>query len=421
MFGDWREELAVIDDLMRRISRETDPQEMGRIYSQGVRKFVPADGFVTLSRRGVEPPEYLITRSSRWQEPINPWKERDRLPRLRGGLLGEIIYANKPVIIEHPQIADDDPAAEYLRGFELLAAMPQYDNGEALNVFVAMVRDASAFPYERYPNMVWQSNLYGRGVLNMVLRQQLDEAYRRLDAEFQAVGEIQRSLLPAQLPQIPTLDLAAHYETSQRAGGDYYDVFDLGGGRYGILIADVSGHGTPSAVIMAVTHALAHVHPGRGVPPSELLAFVNRSLATRYTATSGDFVTALYGIYDSAERTFQFARAGQNPPRILRNGDVSNLDGVNGLPLGLDPHETYPEATERFAPGEAILFYTDGITEAFSADGEIFGNDRLDDVLRATGPTSAAEMLDNVLSAVHTFSAGRRADDDRTVLAAVVK
>ncbi len=105
------------------------------------------------------------------------------------------------------------------------------------------------------------SNLFGRATHNLVLSDQLKVAYEAVDYEMKVVADIQRSLLPMQMPSIPTLSLAAHYQTSHRAGGDYYDFFPLPDGKWGILIADVSGHGTPAAVLMAVTHSLAHTLP----------------------------------------------------------------------------------------------------------------------------------------------------------------
>src|SRR5205085_8839936 len=139
--------------------------------------------------------------------------------------------------------------------------------------------------------------LFGRATHSLVLADQVKRAYDRLDRELQTVADIQRSLLPTTLPAIPTLDLATDYQTSTRAGGDYYDFFPLPDGQWGILIADVSGHGTPAAVIMAITHSIAHTSTDPKTPPSRLLAFVNDRLAAGYTE-NGNFITAFYGIYD---------------------------------------------------------------------------------------------------------------------------
>src|SRR5262249_25376332 len=182
-------------------------------------------------------------------------------------------------------------------GHRSLMAMPLFDQGVALNMVVRLKKEPAAFSREQLPELVWMSNLFGRATSNLVLSEELQRAYQDLDREFKIVGEIQRSLLPAELPTIPTLDLAAYYQPSQRAGGDYYDFFPLPEGKWGIFIADVSGHGTPAAVLMAVTHCIAHTHPGPPMLPARVLDYLNHHLARRYTSQNRSFVTAFYGIY----------------------------------------------------------------------------------------------------------------------------
>jgi sigma-B regulation protein RsbU (phosphoserine phosphatase) len=335
-------------------------------------------------------------------------------------LLGELLYSNEPTVINDldQRLREEDPAIEYLRGYKLLATLPQYDNGVALNMSAILLRDPARFPMEQYPVFVWQSNLWGRATLNLVLRKELTSAYEALDRELHVVGEMQKALLPAELPVIPGLQVAAHYETSTRAGGDYYDFFDLGNGRWGVLIADVSGHGTPAAVIMAITHAISHLHPGCGTPPGALLEFINRSLARRYTARTNTFVTAFYGVYDANARTLTYARAGHNPPRLLRHHQVIPLDAVGNLPLGIEDDVRYEERCEPLLPGDKIILYTDGITEARNPAGEMFDTHSLDGILCRCG--SARDVLDRVLGALQTFTEGKPATDDRTLLVASV-
>src|SRR5213592_3185411 len=116
----WQEELAIVDRTMKAISGVVDPEELVEVYWKGIGELIPSGEYVALSRRGVEPPFYLITRSSRFTEHFNPWTQRHRLPRLSGGLLGEIAYANAPVIIDDlpARLSDDDPARFYLQGFQ---------------------------------------------------------------------------------------------------------------------------------------------------------------------------------------------------------------------------------------------------------------------------------------------------------------
>jgi sigma-B regulation protein RsbU (phosphoserine phosphatase) len=419
--GDWQQQLALIVATMREMSQQTDPQAMVRAYAAKIRQMLPTDMTVSLSRRLLERPRYRITRCSLWKEEVNPWKDKERLPVLEGGLLGELIYGDEPRIIEDLQLAPDDPAADYFIGQRSLMAIPHYDQGVALNMVIHTRKEPAAFDRHRLPEWVWLSNLFGRATHNLVLAEELKRAYESVDYELKIVADIQRSLLPSQLPRIPTLDLAVSYQTSLRAGGDYYDFFQLPEDKWGILIADVSGHGTPAAVLMAITHSIAHGYPGPPTPPGRMLTYVNRQLAGRYTAGFGKFVTAFYGIYDPAKRLLTYACAGHNPPRLKRcsNRSLDSLDGVRSLPLGVREDETYEEHTQPLVPGDQVVFYTDGITDATSPAGEMFGLARLDKVLEeCTRP--ASEMLAEVLRAVDRFAAGRPAADDRTILVAKV-
>ncbi len=416
---DWEQRLGHVVDMMRDMSRHTDPQEMVRSYARRVQLLRPTDGRVSISRRGLRSPEFRVTRSTTWDEDINPWKEKERLPLLRGGLLADLLYKDVPRIIDDLQLCHDDPAAEYFVGNRSLAAIPMYDQGVALNMVVLLRKEPASFAHTELPELVWLSNLFGRATNTLVLSDQLKQAYQAIDREFALVGEIQRSLLPAVLPKIPTMDLAAHYQPSQRAGGDYYDFFELPDGKWGIFIADVSGHGTPAAVLMAITHCIAHSNPCPSSRPQQVLTYLNRRLATRYTAQNESFVTAFYAVYDPARRTLTYARAGHNPPRLKRcqDGSLVALNEATGLPLGIGDDSAYTECVHQLLPGDQIIFYTDGITEAHSPEGEMFTTERLDHELENCS-LQASALLESVLVAVRNFTAGQPAEDDQTMIVA---
>jgi sigma-B regulation protein RsbU (phosphoserine phosphatase) len=417
---DWHKRLAVIVETMKELSRQTDPQEMVRMYGQRMQKLLPVDRRISLSRRGLERPQFRITRYSEWGD-VNPWKETDKLPLLSGGLFGELIYADAPRIIADLQVSPNDPAAEYLKGQRSLQAIPLFDQGVALNMVVLTKSEPDGFSLEDLPERVWMSNLFGRATHNLVLAEQLQAAYAAVDRELQVVADIQRSLLPAELPDIATMKFAAYYQTSRNAGGDYYDFFPLSNGRWGILIADVSGHGTPAAVVMAITHCIAHLHCCDHERPSELLNHLNRHLATRYTANSGHFVTAFYGIYEPETRKLTYASAGHNPPRLRHCGEsrVVALDRANFLPMGFSPDLTYRDAEQQLRPGDRLVFYTDGITEAANAHGELFGTTRLDFIV-GDCRDDVHGALAKLLEAIAGFTGGHTASDDRTLILADV-
>ena len=420
---DWRKELDFIVGFMQELSLQTDPQLAANLYGRRLREggLTRSDGFLAISRRDLQAPAYRITRSSTWKQEINPWKQKDLLPVHTSGILSEIIYSNKPAIIEDlpAHYSPDDPAAEYFKGMKSLVASPQFDNGEAINMSVLLNAESRPIEYEKLPMMVLQANLWGRTVLSSVLRQELTTAYNALDKELKIVADIQRSLLPTTLPRIQGLDLHTHYETSQRAGGDYYDFFALPGGQWGIFIADVSGHGVPAAVIMAITHAIAHTRPGPNLPPGEMLCYLNRTLERRYTGQRGSFVTAFYAVYDPATRQLTYSSAGHPPPRRVSNGRIFSLDGPAGLPLGIDSPEHYPDHTITLKPGDTILMFTDGVTEAFNQSRDQYGVERLDKIC-LENRAGARELIEAILADLEKFAEGRRAADDQTLLAMCV-
>lgn len=419
---DWQQRLALIVEMMRDMSRQTDPQEMVRAYGERVRRLIPSDRRLSLSRRNLSAPVYRITRSSTWPDAINPWKEKGQLPLFQGGLLAQLLYGDEPQIIDDLTVSADDPAVEYLAGHRSLVAVPLFDRGTALNMVVLLWQAPAAFRKDQLPELVWLSNLFGRATSNLVLSEELQQTYEALDRELRIVAEIQRSLLPAQLPVIPTLDLAVYYQPSQRAGGDYYDFFPLPGKRWGIFLADVSGHGTPAAVLMAITHCIAHTHPGPPMPPARVLDYLNHHLVIRYTNQNEHFVTAFYAVYDPGERTLTYACAGHNPPRLKRcqNGTLSALAQASGLPLGITAEKAaYDEWVQCLQPGDQLIFYTDGITEARNPEGQLFKTERLDRVLEDCS-LQASALLDAVLRSVDEFTNARPAEDDRTLIVARV-
>jgi sigma-B regulation protein RsbU (phosphoserine phosphatase) len=414
---DWQRRLAQVVQTMREMSLHTDPQAMVEAYRKRVADLLHFDHSISVSRRDLDPPKFRITRSTMWAHDVNPWKEKDRLPLLEGGLLAELLYDDEPRILDDFTVSPDDPAAEYLAGQRSLAALPLYDQGVALNMVVLTRAQPRGFDPEKLPDDVWRANLFGRAAQSLVLSSQLREAYEALDKELRVVGDIQRKLLPPALPRIDTMDLAVHYETSKSAGGDYYDFFPLPDGRWGILVADVSGHGTPAAVVMAITHSITHSFPGPPERPGVTLGYINRRLSERYTTGMGRFVTAFYGVYDPKTRELVYSNAGHPPPRVKRcaDGSVLSLEGASGFPLGLDADAEFGEASHTLVRGDQVVFFTDGITETFNPAHDMFGLEGVDRAIELCR-ADVNEVIRAILGAVNEFAAGRPADDDRTLL-----
>ncbi len=245
-------------------------------------------------------------------------------------------------------------------------------------------------------------------------------ALEELDRERRAVGEIQRLLLPASLPEIPGFEMPPYYRPSAFASGDYYDVVPLIDDHWGFIVADVAGHGTPAAVIMTVMRTLLHAElpSSRSKPASAFLERMNAVMSATYLR-HGLFVTVWAAMLNSRARRLTYVSAGHPPPRLLRRGSVSGLDAVGGLPLGIDPTATYEEAGVTLEPEDLLVVYTDGITESMrpGIDGpELFGAQRLDRVLSECGSERTSACAERVTQALAAFTNGAAPTDDQTML-----
>jgi len=254
----------------------------------------------------------------------------------------------------------------------------------------------------------------------------------RLERELSTAREIQQRLLPNDFPEVPGFEVTGVSVPSLQVGGDYFDFLDQGNGRIGVAIGDVSGKGMPAALLMANLQASLQgqvIHPNS---VSDVVSCVN-DLLVRSTDTHM-FATFFYGVIDRGAATFTCTNAGHNPPLLVRADGMVEQLGVGGLLLGMLPGRSYEQQTVDLDPGDVLVLYTDGITEAVGPDligegssGEraledeidadsMFGEERLLDVVRAGAGLSAVALRESILRAVNDFTAGVAQSDDITLV-----
>jgi sigma-B regulation protein RsbU (phosphoserine phosphatase) len=253
------------------------------------------------------------------------------------------------------------------------------------------------------------------------LRDSREELNRRLQAvnhELELASRIQRSILPSGPPAIPGLDIATRYFPMTAVAGDYYDFLRVDEKRLGVLVADVSGHGAPSALItsmlrIALAEQLDHAHD-----PAKVLLGLNQALCGKFDC---HFVTAAYAFIDTEKRVLRYGGAG-HPPLVLYSGSNGQAQAIeeNGLILAQFPDETYTSVQLPFGPGDRVLLYTDGIPECSNPELEEYGTERLLQLLaQHHGPTADA-FVDKTIDELFAWSAqprGQNQHDDITVLA----
>jgi serine phosphatase RsbU (regulator of sigma subunit)/putative methionine-R-sulfoxide reductase with GAF domain len=239
-------------------------------------------------------------------------------------------------------------------------------------------------------------------------------ARERLETEVQLARQIQQTFIPEELPSHPNWQLSARWRTARQVGGDFYDVLELPDNRLGFFIADVADKGMPAALFMALTRTLVRAAARETYSPAMVLRRVNELLIP--DTRQGMFVTAVYAILDKNTGEWCYANAGHNPPLWVRRDSVEKLTRT-GIALGVIEDCQMTERTFTIAEGETIFLYTDGLTEAFNLEGDMFGNERLLQALGWQETSSADDLLSTIETTLDEFAGNAPPSDDLTMLA----
>lgn len=245
---------------------------------------------------------------------------------------------------------------------------------------------------------------------------------KRLDLDLSLASGIQQMLLPRQAAQFAGLDIDTRYQAAQKVSGDLYDLFPLSDSRLGVAVADVSGKGIPASLLMAICRTNLRQIACRHDSPAATLREVNAALLG--DMKEGMFITLLYAVVDTARSEVTFARAGHELPLLLRaspgRSPIGEYVRSEGMPLGLVPDDIFAAAiedrTERFAPGDVLVLYTDGLTEAPNEEEKEFAGPRLADAVTLLHRRSAREMNDGILETLQRFAGAAAQRDDLTLV-----
>ena len=242
----------------------------------------------------------------------------------------------------------------------------------------------------------------------------------RLERELKVAAEIQLSILPDVLPSHPDFDFGGRILPARQVGGDFYDVFELGDNKLGVLIGDVADKGVPSAIFMARAHALIIAEADNVSTPGEVLRMVNKHITRLEKSTQ--FVTALYGVLDTTTREFSYARAGHEPPLLLEaDGTVQRLPHKPGMALGLWENIALDEYSFVMPKGSVLMMLTDGMTDCRNPKGEPFGLERIKSTMTELKDFSAQVGCDQLFDTLMTYQNGSKQDDDVTLVAVHAK
>ncbi|MDB6093790.1 MAG: hypothetical protein JWM32_1352 [Verrucomicrobia bacterium] len=339
------------------------------------------------------------------------------------GIVGAVVQTGKGQLIADagadPRVVLHEDAALKVRS---VIAVPLKFRDKFFGV-LAVANSADGEPFTQNDFSLMQS-LAEQAALALhnaeFLHFQLEK--RQLDLDLSLASGIQQMLLPKEAPKIDGLDIDARYTPAQKVSGDFYDLFALPGNRLGVAVADVSGKGIPASLLMAMCRTdLRQIAP-RHDSPAKTLTELNRTLGGDLR---GMFITILYAVIDPAKGEATVARAGHELPLFLHRdsapgGPTAEFVGSEGMPLGLVPDEIFSaviaDRTEPFHPGDALVLFTDGLTEAPNDEDKEFSNARLADAVRALHTRSARGLNDGILESVHRFAGSVSLRDDLTLV-----
>ena len=325
-------------------------------------------------------------------------------------------FLSTPGAVEVDKLNLDSPALEALKSKGVKIAVPLVSQGELVGLLMLGPR-LSEQEYSTDDRVLLNTLAIQAApavrVAQMVREQQAAMQEReRLEQELRVARLIQQTLLPKDLPTLPGWQLAAHYQSARAVGGDFYDFLSFENGCLGIVIGDVSDKGVPAAMVMASTRSILRSAAHGAASPGKVLEQANDLLCPDILPKM--FVTCLYAILDPTNGRLQYANAGHDLPYRLNKSGVSKLHAT-GMPLGLMPAMEYEEKETIIAPGESILFYSDGLVEAHNAERDMFGFPRLTAQLQEH--TDNTPLIDFLLDELAMFTgADWEQEDDVTLV-----
>jgi serine phosphatase RsbU (regulator of sigma subunit) len=332
---------------------------------------------------------------------------------------GRVMSTQEPLLIFDIQSNDPTPwSADWLEieGFRSHAVVPLIAEGRSIGVLMVDIRQTHEFTEDEVRFLSLMANQAAIAIEKARLHQ-AEIKRQRLEEEMAVGRQIQLTLLPEAPPIAPGWEFATFYQPARLVGGDFYDFFDLPDqpGKLGMVIADVADKGVPAALLMALSRSIIRTKAlTPGFSPSEVLQRANQLIMK--DSRSKLFLTAIYAVLDTNTGRLRYSIAGHNRPLWLRAGsDVCEEVTGRGIVLGIFEEIDLEEREIEIAPGDVLVFYTDGITEAMDVNHRLFSEERLMALINAHPEASPQKLLEAIISAVHTFTGPAPQSDDLTL------
>jgi len=410
------DKLRMLLDITKTISRSLDLDEVLNVVMDTLDSLIPYDAagiyLVKCSRplaeRDGEPDETCVFHT----EAVRGYDIAD-LQELRlkmgEGLIGHVAVSGKPYIARDVR---NDPRYINARArtrSEMVA--PIISNEEVIGVFDLESDELDAYSEDDLEVLMLLASQVAIIIDKVMLHEQLIEK-QRLETQLEVARQVQLELLPPRDPQLEGFDISAYNFPTEEVSGDYYDWVRVYDDQIGVMIADVAGKGMPAALLMAFLRASLRAASHIGYAPHISMSKVNYLLWE--SIERNQFVTAFYGILDATNRTLAYSNAGHNPPLLIDVDGKTRFEERGGVPLGMFRDSRYYEYFATIEPGQMLVLYTDGVTEAMNPSGEEYGGQRLVAAALRGRHLSARELIDFIHRDVIDWTGGLGAHDDVT-------
>jgi phosphoserine phosphatase RsbU/P len=398
--------LEVLNEISRELTSILDPDELLERVSQLLRRIID---FQMFSIWLVNEHDAVLENrfAMRFGERFRP---EETIP-LDRGLVGTAISSHHPVRVgdvrKDPRYVMVNPEARS----EM--AVPLIYKGKVIGVLDIEHTRAYYFNEDHERALTTLAGQIAISIENARLYQRVTQQEQRLEHDLAMAREVQLRLLPPVKPKHNQAEFSARFIPARTIGGDLYDLIQYDPNRSAIALGDVSGKAAPAALYAALVSGIMRSAASQQLSPSELLKTLNDSLQER--RLDSQYVVMLYSLWNDENRTLQIANAGATQPIVCRGGEVETIK-AEGFPLGLFPNVEYEEFSISTQPGDSIIFFSDGITDAQNDAEEMFGDDRLKAVIKKNHQKSASKIADAILSEVGKFQHGRERFDDETVV-----
>jgi phosphoserine phosphatase RsbU/P len=409
------DKLRMLLDITKTISRSLDLQEVLNLVMDTLDSLIPYDA------AGI----YLVKhlRPTDWQagdeettvfhtEAVRGYDIADMQElhlKMGEGLIGHVAVSGRPFISPDVRKEPRYVNARARTRSEMVA--PIISNEEVIGVFDLESDELNAYQNDDLEVLMLLASQVAIIIEKVMLHDQLIEK-QRLETQLEVARQVQLELLPARDPTLEGFDISAYNFPTEEVSGDYYDWVQIYDDQIGIVIADVSGKGVPAALLMAFLRASLRAASHIGYAPQVSMSKVNYLLWE--SIERNQFVTAFYGILDATNRTLAYSNAGHNPPMLIEVDGTAHFEERGGVPLGMFRDSRYYEYYATIAPGQILVLYTDGVTEATNPSGEEYGRDRLADAVRHARGLPARGMIDVLHRDLMTWTDGHGAGDDVT-------